>query len=281
MLILQNNNLVSVFFGALFLAFAERAFWLPLHYAYPFNIKQKEQEYALINAIAYLAPFLSPLLGLFIVDNFGYNNLFLAALLIYCLVFVFFFFLKPFKFDHIKIKPYFKFEPLYVADAFKINILGLIWPAFLLLSKWPLENIIFLFSACYFISGLTSLFNASYLKPEQRKALSTYAALLHSMSIITRIITNPVSTAIAALIGYTSNVIFDAHYMAYFYHRAKLNISEVFSRELNIAFTYFVIFLFSLVLPLYTDFTYLILMLITASGSFYVFKFFRNNEFKG
>ncbi|MEM4296302.1 MAG: MFS transporter [Candidatus Anstonellales archaeon] len=280
MIFMQQKSYAAIFIASFLLAVAERAFWIPFHYIYSLTVDKKEKAYAIINSIVYLAPFLSPLIGLLIVDFFGFDSLFTFALIFYSLNIILY------KFTNLKIrkkfniKPVLRFDGLYFADVLKTNVLGLIWPTMLLIFGWELKDIIFLFSVCYLISGLISLFNAQYLNAKIRTTLSPKLAFVHSLSILLRAFPAPLINGISALIGFSANVIFDSHYMAYFYSRAKNNISEVINRELNIAFGYIFLFLSSFIFSIFTYETFVFLMLLTAIGSMYVSVFFTKHEYK-
>jgi len=274
MLSINTQSYLLIFISSCFLALSERAFWMPLHFSYPFSVKRKEQEYAIINAIIYLAPFLSPLVGFLIINYFGYGSLFLSAIFFYSINIILFLYLKPLKFKHERIKHIFRIEPLYIADALKVGVLGVIWPAMLILIGWSLLNLSLLFSISSFIAGVLSFLYAN-IDDKKRESIASPSAFIHALSILLRTILISAASIIGTIIGYAANVLFDAHYMAYFYKRVKQDTSEVFNRELHIALTYLFIFLLSILFAIFPYETFFIFMLTTAIGSFYVSRFFR------
>jgi MFS family permease len=282
-LLLDLKNETAVLFSAIFLSFSERFFWLPFHVIYLFLERKKEKEYAIINAIIHLAPFLCPLIGLFIITNFGYNSLFLFTFFFYSLVAIFFILSKDLV-NEIKemikkqgIQFYFKqklsLKPIYLADVLRTNVLGILWPGILVLMNWKIDEISYLFSLLSLSAGIFSIIYSHYLVKNPYK-LSSYAFLIHSFSIILRTLPMNVFQITGGLLGYISFSFFDPHYMGYFYNRIKKDFSELIKREMNFVYGYLFIFFFSLIFYFYPYSTFVFLAVLTSLSSIYSFYFF-------
>lgn len=282
-LLLDLKNETAVLFSAIFLSFSEKFFWLPFHIIYLFSERKKEKEYAMINAIIHLAPFLCPLIGLFIITNFGYTSLFIFTFFFYSLVAIFFILSKALV-NEIKemirkqgiefsFKPELSLKPIYIADALRTNVLGILWPAILVLMNWKIDEISYLFSLLSLSAGIFSIIYSHYLIKNPYK-LSSYAFLIHAFSIILRTFPMNVFQTAGGLLGYVSFSFFDPHYMGYFYNRVKKNFSELIRREMNFVYGYLFIFFFSLIFYFYPYSTFVFLAVLTSLSSIYSFYFF-------
>ncbi len=255
-LYLLNLDLNFLPLIALFSEFSDVTFWVPFHYlfAHLTGKKSEGKSFGISRALLSFAPLVSPLLGAYLIVNFGYHVLFAIASFGLILSVVPIALIKK----HIRIKrPFrnvFTLSIRYFLEGIRIDGVFVYWPILLYLVVLNISQIGLISSVSSFIGGISMLIVGRYIGTKFHTVVKKIGGYGHGLSLFLRAFISDFYSALSALsIGMVFNSMLISPFLVEFYEEFRKKDYFLLTREINIRYGRIFVGLVLVVLALMLD----------------------------
>ena len=185
---------INIYFIALFFSFAQAFFWTGFHTEFIVSSDHDHRSRAVSTYIcfAYIAVLVGPLLGGFLIDQYGFALLFIIVSALFFVSAFFLFFTKDFRQpSHIKFRDIFSKSNLKYALAFFVHgaqtmAEGVLWPLFVFTFLKTYTNLGLLGSAMSAVIALITYLIGRYSDTHDQHQILRLGGIVYSLSLAVR-----------------------------------------------------------------------------------------------